>query len=291
MSVRASRSGSPATPASPAGWYPDPWRRHELRFHDGAVWSEHVADRGVAAIDSGPVAGLPRSRPPEHRTGPARPPDAAVAPRVLPGRPAADALRADLLLVDGPERAVRTPRGIDHAVRDGSGAVIGTYRLPAEPLGRRALRRLAAEDRWAPTRAVLLDGAGRTTLALRRAGGLRQFVEVRDATGSSIGRLLPRRTVSAFEVALQAGDRIVGTLGAAAPSAPGLVVVDADGRDVARVSEGWQVLAASRHPERDVRAVEVVGEPDATLRALALGGALAGDDLLRPPPIEDDIAG
>jgi hypothetical protein len=33
------------------GWYPDPENRHELRFHDGARWTRHVADQGVLEID------------------------------------------------------------------------------------------------------------------------------------------------------------------------------------------------------------------------------------------------
>jgi hypothetical protein len=33
------------------GWYPDPENRHEMRFHDGARWTHHVADGGVIAVD------------------------------------------------------------------------------------------------------------------------------------------------------------------------------------------------------------------------------------------------
>ncbi len=32
-------------------WYPDPSRRHEVRYFDGTVWSAHVADAGVQASD------------------------------------------------------------------------------------------------------------------------------------------------------------------------------------------------------------------------------------------------
>ncbi|HLI15639.1 MAG TPA: DUF2510 domain-containing protein [Acidimicrobiales bacterium] len=33
------------------GWYPDPSGRHELRYFDGRVWSDQVADRGAVATD------------------------------------------------------------------------------------------------------------------------------------------------------------------------------------------------------------------------------------------------
>lgn len=46
-----------ATPT--AGWYPDPARKHQLRWWAGA-WSEHVADRGKMSVDAvPPVLPLP----------------------------------------------------------------------------------------------------------------------------------------------------------------------------------------------------------------------------------------
>jgi hypothetical protein len=37
--------------ASSDGWKADPSGRHELRYHDGTTWTEHVADGGVTAQD------------------------------------------------------------------------------------------------------------------------------------------------------------------------------------------------------------------------------------------------
>jgi hypothetical protein len=42
----------PAAPsAPPAGWHPDPSRRHEQRYWNGSAWTEHVSSRGVSGID------------------------------------------------------------------------------------------------------------------------------------------------------------------------------------------------------------------------------------------------
>ena len=35
----------------PPGWFPDPTGRHDHRWWDGAAWTAHVADAGVAALD------------------------------------------------------------------------------------------------------------------------------------------------------------------------------------------------------------------------------------------------
>ena len=41
-------SGLPA-----ADWYPDPHGGHELRYWDGAAWTDNVADDGLASVDGG----------------------------------------------------------------------------------------------------------------------------------------------------------------------------------------------------------------------------------------------
>ena len=40
-----------------ADWYPDPCGRHELRYFDGAAWTQNVADGGRAAVDPDPIVG------------------------------------------------------------------------------------------------------------------------------------------------------------------------------------------------------------------------------------------
>jgi len=40
----------------PAGWYPDPARRHQQRFWDGRVWTCSVSDAGIQGVDAGPPA-------------------------------------------------------------------------------------------------------------------------------------------------------------------------------------------------------------------------------------------
>jgi Protein of unknown function (DUF2510) len=43
----------PALPAPVAAgrWASDPFRRHELRYWDGAAWTNHVSNAGVSAVD------------------------------------------------------------------------------------------------------------------------------------------------------------------------------------------------------------------------------------------------
>lgn len=58
------------------GWYCDPWRRYELRWHNGRDWTADVADHGHRYVDAGqpmapvepppPAALPPTTRPPRN---------------------------------------------------------------------------------------------------------------------------------------------------------------------------------------------------------------------------------
>jgi hypothetical protein len=53
--AQPAQPAQPATPSVPAGWYNDPAGRYELRYWDGAAWTEHVSRAGQQYTDP-PVA-------------------------------------------------------------------------------------------------------------------------------------------------------------------------------------------------------------------------------------------
>ncbi len=73
---------------SPAGWQPDPTGKHDHRYWDGARWTDHVADAGVAATDpyEAPEPPAPQAEPVAGPT--TAPPDPALEPTgVQPAAP------------------------------------------------------------------------------------------------------------------------------------------------------------------------------------------------------------
>jgi len=55
FAATAAVTTSATSAAAPAAWYPDPSKRFELRYWDGAEWTEHVARGGQQFTDQ-PVA-------------------------------------------------------------------------------------------------------------------------------------------------------------------------------------------------------------------------------------------
>lgn len=51
------------TATAGAGWIPDPTSRHELRYWNGSVWTEHVTDATVTGIDPLPTTSEGRWEP------------------------------------------------------------------------------------------------------------------------------------------------------------------------------------------------------------------------------------
>jgi hypothetical protein len=269
-----------------ADWHPDPFRRHELRFHDGRIWTEHVSDRGVPGVDTVPVADGPRSRPPDAAVGGGRPPAMArEAARIVPEQVEATGhlMQAPVLLVEEPSRGSEAPDGLRCAVLDQRGGLLGWVRTARERLVPRALRLLTSGAHREVRRVDLLDAEGATLVRLvRPAHRMKPRVSVTSATGAPIGEIVPRMAITRFLMTLESGGQVVGVLEADGTDGAGARVSDRDGRPVARTARTWEVLAARHHPDAGTHVVEVSPSAAEPLRTLAVAGLLAVDSMLAP---------
>ncbi|HYI62168.1 MAG TPA: DUF2510 domain-containing protein [Acidimicrobiales bacterium] len=276
----------------PPGWHVDPWQRHGLRFFDGRLWTEHVADGGVASVDSSPVARLERSRPAPER---AAPPADPVGARVLhdaEGQPAGrvgtdggpGGELGPLVLVTPPDatgtRLLRSPDGRP-AGRIEPGRPRGLHRLG---------RLLVTTPSSVVTLLVVRDAAGDEVVRLSRPR--RRTAPVVDVTGPSgpLGTITADRVVRELEARVATADgRPHGVL-TEAPGVAGALALtdaDADGTLRGRLTPVWDVPGERHHLPPGVLLADRrprPGEPwDEATAALVLGALLA-PALLRPPP-------
>jgi hypothetical protein len=58
--------------STPAAWHPDPTQRHQLRYWDGAAWTDQVSDSGIASTDpiGAPAPGAGATGGPTWASGP-----------------------------------------------------------------------------------------------------------------------------------------------------------------------------------------------------------------------------
>lgn len=305
-------TNGPGAAPPDVGWQPDPFRRHELRFRDGDHWTEHVSDRGIAGVDSGPVAGGPPSRPAEKVIGSGAPPVASGTVKVLPETTPGPVALSDarILVVEalaggaGPSGRWAGASGqrseIDRAVTDEHGDRVGTVRVGGEGLGSRALRLLTTSVQREITEVDVFDLHGSVVLSLDRpARFLKPRTVVTRGDGSTVGSIVPERLVSGLLYRLESPDgALLATIARRMPLVPErpgeqvepddrelpndreLEVRDPAGVLVARVSTTWEVLAGRHHPDAGTYLVLFEHALPEPFRSLVLAALLALDSLL-----------
>ncbi len=245
-----------------AGWHPDPTTRHELRYHDGAAWTEHVATGGAQSTDVAGVAQANSPNPqstvpgdvlsaamppptgaPSATTQPATQPEtrAAAAPAQTGGGISGSLLDGDAYAErEGGRVSLQNPRllkielGPDVLIKRGSmvayqGAMTFTAVSEGGGMGRMVKRALATDNAKMATASgsgelFLADDAHEIHLLEMNGGGL-------VVNGSSL---------LALESGMSFRTRSLGTAGVLAG---GLFVMDVQG-------QGWAAITAHGTPVR-----------------------------------------
>lgn len=131
----------------PPGWFPDPTGRHDHRWWDGAAWTGHVADAGVAGLDP-----LGTTVPATARaTWPPAPQGAPVVPS-MPARRGVDPVAVVALLAG----LVGLPLLFAPVI----GLIAPTAALVLGLVARSRIRRSGRPGRGAATSGIVLGGIG-----------------------------------------------------------------------------------------------------------------------------------
>lgn len=181
----------------PAGWHPDPFRRFQHRYWDGARWTEHVASDGRQWVDPPIGHVLPVAIPPMPAPTPPVPVGGQLLPTASLPLPAISQVKKIQKQVQklGIADATGNP---DLALLNESVLVINQKGKLVELRAEYAIynqngRQLAAvRGKRMSSRIQIVDMNGRALLDLRReASLLSSKIHVTGANGAKLGRIVP----------------------------------------------------------------------------------------------------
>jgi uncharacterized protein YxjI len=261
-----------------AGWYADPFGRHELRYWDGRAWSASVSDGGVAAMDepTGAPAVPSIQRSAEKIRG-------DVARAGLKGPSASGGgtpLTEPVLVVNQKAKIIEVTN--EYAVFDREAKQIGAVRQVGQSTARKALRLLTSLDQFLTTRLEIVDAAGNVLLRLTRpAKLLKSRVVVEDANGLEIGQIVQQNVVGKIRFSLEAGGQPLGSINAENWRAWNFNIQDGSGTEVARITKTWEGLAKTMFTTADNYVVQLHRPLADPLRSLVVAAALGVDTALK----------
>lgn len=266
---------------NPADWYPDPWGRHELRYWDGAQWTEHVSSHGTQRVD--PPTGEPK------RVAGAQTPSkvqAQVQRRAkvtaggaigTTGNPIFD---ASVLVVN--QKAKLIEINSEYAIFDEQGTQIGLVRQVGQSKAKKAMRALTSLDQFMTHQLQVVDMAGNVLLGITRpAKVVKSRVLINDRSGAEVGEIVQQNMFGKIRFGLFAGGEQIGSLNAENWRAWNFAITDAEGTEIARVTKTWEGLAKTMFTTADNYVVQVHRALEDPLRSMVVAAALTIDTALK----------
>ena len=285
---------------TPADWYPDPYGRHELRYWDGEMWTDHVSSNGkqstdpaaqaapggaINAIDQIGVSNRPAD--PNKIAGQvaahqmrAEAKGQQVNPLAGQGVSASDLLGQQLFVVNQKAKLIEVNN--EYAIYNRDGAQIGAVRQVGQSTLKKVVRVVSSLDQFMTHHLQVVDLSGAVVLTLTRpAKFVKSRVVVNDAAGNQIGEIVQNNVFGKIKFALVAHGQEVGSINAENWRAWNFNITDAHGQEVARITKTFEGLLKTAFTTADNYVVEVHQELVDPLRQLVVAAALSVDTALK----------
>jgi uncharacterized protein YxjI len=277
MSEASSQATTGAPGQHPAGWYPDPFGRHETRWWDGGRWTEHVASHGRQAVDA-PVGGghVPTvNRSTERVVADVHKVGAAV------GHQGGGSIFTEPVLVVN-QRPKLIEVNNEYAIFDQHGRQLGAVRQVGQSAMKKVMRVLTSYDQFMTHKLQVVDLHGNVLMALTRpAKWIKSRVIVQDATGNEMGQIVQQNAIGKIRFSLESGGNAWGSINAENWVAWNFNVQDHTGAEVARITKTWEGFAKTMFTTADNYVVQIHRPLQEPLRALVVAAALGVDTALK----------
>lgn len=272
----------------PAAWYPDPTQRHELRYYDGAAWTDHVSDQGATSTD--PLES--RIDRFEHALSVGNEADPALVERMVrgTGRRGAgitETVQGGGTLFDEPILVVNQKAKVievnnQYRVMDQHGATIAMVQQTGQSKAKKALRVLTSLDQYMTHKLEVLAPSGEVLMQLTRpAKVFKSTVIVADGVGQEIGRIVQENVFGKICFGLEAGGQRIGAIKAENWRAWNFSIVDASETEIARITKTFEGVAKTLFTTADNYVVQLHTKPPQPLHSLVVASALSVDTALK----------
>jgi uncharacterized protein YxjI len=268
----------PAPSGTPAGWYPDPYGRHELRYFDGAVWTEHVSSHGRAGVDAPvgqshvPVVDRDRAKVANDLTR------AGVAP--VHGGGTGSILTENVLIVNQKAKLIEVNN--EYAIYDQNAQQIGAIRQVGQSMAKKAARVLTSFDQFMTHKLQIVDNVGNVVLQVTRpAKVMKSRVIIANGYGQEIGQIVQQNMFGKIRFAIEAGEQPLGSINAENWRAWNFAIRDVHEREVGRITKTFEGLAKTLFTTADNYVVQIDPALTEPMRSVVVASALAVDTALK----------
>ena len=276
---------------TPANWYPDPMGRHQLRYWDGANWTDHVSSNGVQGTDALQPKGLDRvdsaltignegdpSKIQQQVYSQDKYRGAQVGQVAFQG--GGSIFTEPVLVVN--QKAKLIELNNQYSVFNKDGQQLAAVNQVGQSAAKKAMRLLTSLDQFMTHKLEITDNSGQVLLRITRpAKVMKSTVIVSDGNDQEIGRIVQDNMFGKIHFSLQAGGHTYGAIKAENWRAWNFRIEDHTGQEVARITKTFEGIAKTIFTTADNYVVQIHGQIPQPLNSLVVAAALSVDTALK----------
>jgi uncharacterized protein YxjI len=262
------------TTPTPADWYADPLGRFELRYYDGAAWTEHVTTGGAQSVD-------PFGTDTSVASG--------MAGYLVSGDNAAKFTMSaarwqgtghlftePILVVKQHAKFVATSS--DYEITTAGGDRLGSVREVGQSQAKQLVRAFTNFDKHLSHTFEIRDASDALMLRLVRPAKLmKSKLTVEDGTGVEVGRIVQKNAVGRIRFELESGGRTLGRIQGRNWRDWDFSIFDDADDEIGRVSKSFEGLKKALFTSADNFVVAMHRPLDDPLRQLVIAAAVCID--------------